>query len=91
VKGGVKIAFKTWEPKIKPTLETRYDFCINSLPITGLAELLDKFLPNKILVPANILNKKVTLSLKNNTLRQIICASGLVLSNPTEEPVKKDK
>jgi len=89
VKGGVKIAFKTWKPKNKPTPETRYDFCINSLPITGLAELLDKFLPNKILVPANRLNKKVTLSLKNNTLRQIIRASGLVLSTPAEEPVKK--
>jgi hypothetical protein len=49
VKGGVRIAFKTWEPKIKPMLETRYDFCINSLPITGLAELLDKFLQIKYL------------------------------------------
>jgi hypothetical protein len=66
VKGGVKIAFKTWNPKIK-------------------------FLPNKIFVPANIINKKVTLSLKNNTLRQIISASGLVLSTPAEEPVKKGK
>jgi hypothetical protein len=91
VKGGVKIAFKTWNPKIKPTPETKYDFCTNSLPITGLAELLDKFLPNKILVPANKLNKKVTLSLKNNTLRQIISASGLVLSTPAKKPVKKGK
>ena len=80
VKGGVKIAFKEWKPTIKPTPETTYDFCIKSLPITGLAELLDKFLPNKILVPANRLNNEVTLSLKNYTLRQIISASGLVLN-----------
>jgi hypothetical protein len=53
---------------------------------------LDKFLPNKILVPANRLNKKVTtLSLKKNTLRKIISASGLLLSIPTEGPVKKSK
>jgi hypothetical protein len=91
VKGGGKIAFKTWKPKIKPTPQTRINICTHSLPITGLAELLDKFLPNKILVPANRLNKKVTLNLKNNTLRQIISASGLVLSIPAEGPVKKSK
>jgi hypothetical protein len=91
VKGGKRIAFKTWKPKIKPTTQTKYNICTHDLPITGLAELLDKFLPNKILVPASRLNRKVTLSLKKNTLRQIISASGLVLSIPAEGPVKKSK
>lgn len=87
--GGVNIAFKTWKPKNKPTAQTRYNICTQGLPITELAEVFDKFLPNKILVPANRLNKKVTLSLKNNTLRQIINRSGLVLSIPAEGPKSK--
>jgi hypothetical protein len=91
VKGGRKIAFKTWKPKIKPTPQTRYNICTHDLPISEIARILDKFLPNKILVPANRLNKKVTLSLKNNTLRQIINRSGLILSIPAEGPVKKSK
>ena len=89
--GGVNIAFKRWKPKNKPTPQTRYNICIRGLPITGLAELLDKFLPNKILVPAKRVNKKVSLNLKNNTLRQIINRSGLILSIPAEGPVKKSK
>lgn len=49
------------------------------MPITTLAQFLDNVLPNRILVPANILTKKVTFSLKNKTFKQIIIASGLAL------------
>jgi hypothetical protein len=82
------LAFRTYPLAFR---QSRYNICTHGLPITRLAELLDKFLPNKILVPANRLNKKVTLSLKNNTLRQIINRSGLILSIPAEGPVKKSK
>jgi hypothetical protein len=86
-----RILFKTFKPRTKATAQTKVNICAHDLPITGIAELLDKFLPNKILVPANKLNRKVTLSLKNNTLTQIINRSGLVLSIPAEGPVKKSK
>jgi len=81
VKGGKKIPLKTFKPKIKPTPQSRYDICTQGLPITGFAQFWDKLLPNKILVPANILGKKVTLSLKNKAVSEIISASGLVLKS----------
>ena len=79
LKGGKKIPFNKNKPRIKVTPGARYNICAHSMPITTLAQSLDKVLPNRILVPANILTKKVTLSLKNNTFGQIIRASGLAL------------
>ncbi|MDW0178335.1 MAG: hypothetical protein QOK80_07020 [Nitrososphaeraceae archaeon] len=40
---------------------------------------MDKYLPNKILVPANIATSTVTIRLKNKTFKQIINGSGLAL------------
>jgi hypothetical protein len=80
-KGGKKIPFKKFKPRIEAPSQTRYNICTHDLPIIGLARFLDKLFPNKILVPANRLTEKVTLSLKNNTLQQIIDASGLALKS----------
>lgn len=91
VKGGRKILFKTFKPSIKVTSQTKFNICAKDLPIGALAEFLDKYLPNKIVVPAKIATKRVTISLKNKTFKQIMNRSGLVLSIPAEGPVKKSK
>jgi hypothetical protein len=51
------------------------------VPITTLALTYDEVLPNRILIPANNLTKKVNLTLKNKTFRQIVIASGLTLKS----------
>jgi hypothetical protein len=79
LKGGKKIPFNRYKPKIKLTVVDRYNICAHSVPIATLAQSFDKVLPNRILVPANKLTKKVNLSLKNKTFRQIIISSGLTL------------
>jgi len=81
VKGGKKIPFKTFKPKTKATYETKFDICTRDLPIGALAEILDKRLPNQIVVPAAKATEIITLSLKNKTLKQIINRSGLALKS----------
>lgn len=81
VKGGRKILFKTFKPRIKVTSETKFTICIHDLPISEIARFLDKFLPNKIFIPLNGATNRVTLYLKNKTLRQITNASGLALKS----------
>ena len=74
-----KIPFKTYKPGIKITSATRFNICTKNLPLGALAEFLDKYLPNKILVPANVATKNVTISLKNKTFQQIIDRAGLIV------------
>ena len=81
VKGGRKILFKTFKPRIKVTSQTKFNICTHDLPISEIARILDKFLPNKIFVPVNGATKRVTLYLKNRTLNQITNASGLALKS----------
>jgi hypothetical protein len=81
LKGGKKIPFNKNKPRIKVTPGARYNICAHSVPITTIAQSLDKVLPNRILVPANILTKKVTFSLENKTFKQIINAAGLGLKS----------
>ena len=76
-----KTQFKTFKPRIKVTSQTKVSICTRDLPIRGLAQLLDKYLPNKIVVPANRATDKVTLRLKNKTFSQIIDRSGLTLKD----------
>ncbi|HEY9399456.1 MAG TPA: hypothetical protein VIP29_06135 [Nitrososphaeraceae archaeon] len=66
---------------IKENPQARYDICARNAPITLLAQSFDKVVPNRILVPANQVTKKVNLSLKNKTFRQIVIASGLALKS----------
>jgi hypothetical protein len=80
-KGVKKIPFMKFKRMIKENPQTRFNICARDMPITGLAQSFDKVLPNRILVPANRLNKKVTLSLKNNTMNEIINSSGLTLKS----------
>lgn len=80
-KGGKKIPFMRYRRIIKENPQARYNICAHDLPITFLAQSFDEVLPNRILVPANKLTKKVNLSLKNKTIRQIIISSGLTLKS----------
>mgnify|MGYP003575851409 CR=1 FL=1 len=80
-KGGKKIPFLRYKHRIKVNPQARYNVCAHNVPITLLAQSFDKVLPNRILVPANKLTKKVNLSLKNKTFRQIIISSGLALKS----------
>lgn len=81
VKGGKKIPLNKYRSRIKITPQARYDVCAHNIAVTTVAQFLDKHLPNRILIPTNKLTKKVNLSLKNKTFRQIIIASGLVLKS----------
>lgn len=74
-----RIPFKRFKPKIKVTSQTKLDICVNNLTLAGLAEILDKYFPNRILVPANKLDKKVKFTVKNSPLRKLITESGLKL------------
>jgi hypothetical protein len=67
--------------KLKVKLGARYNVCARNVPITKVAQFLDRSLPNRILVPVNKLTKNVTLNLKKKTFKQIIVASGLVIKN----------
>ena len=74
-----KIPFKRFKPRIKVTSQTKFNICTKDLPIGALAEFLDKYVPNKILVPANIATNTVTIRLKNKTFKQIIYHAGLTV------------
>ena len=71
----------SFQNRIKITPQARYNICARNIEVTRVAQFLDKLLPNRILVPANKLTKKVNLSLKNKTFRQIIISSGLTLKS----------
>ena len=75
---GKKISYQN---RIKITPQARYNICPRNIEVTRVAQFLDKLLPNRILVPANKLTKKVNLSLKNRTFRQIIISAGLTIKS----------
>lgn len=75
---GKKVSYQN---RIKITPQARYNICPRNIEVTRVAQFLDKLLPNRILVPANKLTKKVNLSLKNRTFRQIIISAGLTIKS----------
>lgn len=72
-----EIPFKRFKPKIKATSQTKLNVCVKNLPITALAEILNKYFPNRILVPANKLDKKVKYTVKNRPLSKLLTELGL--------------
>ena len=80
-KGVKKISIVRYKRKIRANPQSRYNICTRNVPITTLALSFDDVLPNRILIPANKLTKKVNLTLKNKTFRQIVIASGLGLKS----------
>jgi hypothetical protein len=80
-KGGKKFPFMRFKRMIKENPQTKFSVCAHDMPIIGLAQAFDKILPDRILVPANNVDKKVTLSLKNKTIREIIISIGLTLKS----------
>jgi hypothetical protein len=75
---GKKVSYQN---RIKITPQARYNICFRNVSITTLVQSFDKVFPNRILVPANKLTKKVNLSLKNNTFRQIIISARLTIKS----------
>lgn len=80
-KGRKNIPINKSKRRLKVTSQAKFNLCAHNARITTLAQTLDKSLPNRILVPANKLTKKVNLSLKKKTFRQIVFAIGLNLKN----------
>lgn len=76
-----KISIVKYKRKIKANPQSRYNICTRNVPITTLALSFDEVLPKRILIPANNLTKKVNLTLKNKTFRQIVIASGLTIKS----------
>ncbi|HVE36916.1 MAG TPA: hypothetical protein VNA18_01830 [Nitrososphaeraceae archaeon] len=76
-----KISILRYKRRIKANPQSRYNICFRNVPITTLALSFDEVLPNRILIPTNKLTKKVNLSLKNKTFRQIVIASGLAIKS----------
>ena len=81
-----KISIVKYKRKIKANPQSRYDICTRNVPITTLALSFDEVLPKRILIPANNLTKKVNLTLKNKTSRQIVIASGLTIKSQFSLP-----
>jgi hypothetical protein len=78
-KGVKKINIVRFKRKIIANPQSRYNITCRNVPITTLALSYDAILPKRILIPANNLTKKVNLTLKNKTFKQIVIASGLIL------------
>ena len=74
-----KIPFKKFKPKIKVTSKTKLNICVSNLTLAGLAEILNKYLPNRIFVPASKLDKKVKGKVIKSPLSKIITDFGLKL------------
>ena len=75
---GKKVSYQN---RIKITPQARYNICARNIEVTRAAQFLDKLLPNRNIVPANNLTKKVNLSLKNRTFRQIRVSAGLTIKS----------
>jgi hypothetical protein len=73
--------FLRFKRMINENPQERLNFCIRNASITSLAQEFDEILPNRILLPANKVDKKVNLSLKNKTFSQIVSATGLILKS----------
>ena len=76
-----KISIVRFKRKIKANPQSRYNISCRNVPITVLALSFDEVLPKRILIPTNNLTKKVNLTLKNKTFRQIVKASGLAIKS----------
>ncbi|HET8847279.1 MAG TPA: hypothetical protein VFM20_00690 [Nitrososphaeraceae archaeon] len=76
-----KISIVKFKRQIKANPQSRYNICLRNVPITTLALSFDEILPNRILIPTNKLTKKVNLTLKNKTFRQIVISTGLKLKS----------
>ena len=80
-KGEKKNPYMRFKRAIKENPQTRFNFCAKNASIVPLSQSFDKILPDRILVPANKVNTKVNLSLKNKTFSQIVSAAGLTLKS----------
>ena len=66
-------------PKCKANARTKMDICTNNFPLAALAQILDRIIPDKILVPAKQANLKIRLRSRNSTVSKIVKSSGFVM------------
>ena len=64
--------------KFKTTPQTKLDICMNKFPAAALAQILDKILPNRILIPASKANAKIT-KRSTYTISSLVKSSGFIL------------
>ena len=68
-----------YKPKFKTTARTTMDICASNFPAAALAQILDRIIPDKILVPAKQANLRVRLRSRNSTVSRIVKSSGFVM------------
>jgi hypothetical protein len=65
--------------KFKTTAQTTMNICASNFPAAALAQILDRILPDKILVPAKQTNVRIGLRSRNSTVSEIVKSSGFIL------------
>jgi hypothetical protein len=68
-----------YKPKFKTTPKTKIDICANNFPAAALAQILDRVIPDKILVPAKQANVRIRLRSRKSTVSRIVKSSGFVM------------
>lgn len=70
---------RKYKREFKTTGKTKVNICANDFPAAALAQILDKILPDRILVPAKQANVRIRLRSKNTTVSEIVESSGFIL------------
>jgi len=73
------IPIRRYKPKFKTTAQTTMNVCASNFPAAALAQILDRILPDKILVPAKQTNVRIGLRSRNSTVSEIVKSSGFIL------------
>jgi hypothetical protein len=68
-----------YKPKFKTNAQTKMDICANRFPAAVLAQILDRILPDKILVPAKQVNVRIRLRSRSSTVSKIVNSSGFIM------------
>ena len=69
--------FSDSKKTVKITKRTKVDFRARRIPLIQIANMLNKFFPNKILIPATKINSKITKRMNNVEIGKVIKSLGL--------------
>jgi hypothetical protein len=72
------IPISRYKPKFKTTTQTTMNICASNFPAAALAQILDRILPDKILVPAKQASVRIRLRSRNSTVSEIVKCSGFL-------------
>jgi hypothetical protein len=73
------MSIRRYKPKFKTNARTKLDICANRFPAAVLAQILDRILPDKILVPAKQVNVRIRLRSRSSTVSKIVKSSGFIM------------